>query len=255
MLSRAAIFEKLQHPRIAAILACLLTLDLVYLTAQPSGIGVLLRGEITTQRWCRLVSGGLAWNAPWYVLVRGRRHILIDAERDGPLLARQSTAVQPRDVLEVIPASPLVYHLWAQVFEVPQVRVKRLDGSAPEPIDRDIAIQLVADRVHVRADEAAVLATLPRIGCGDSDPGERSKMLEALAREMRISIGGMPRVLWWGVLHNVAGLAGMVMLGVSLAGMPRWVRLQRFGAMECRGCGYDMRGIGGAKCPECGRER
>lgn len=69
------------------------------------------------------------------------------------------------------------------------------------------------------------------------------------------------RVLWGGVAHNVMAATGVLLFGLSLGWVPAyWAAARRRRARaalwrgECPGCGYSLRGLEAAKCPECGRE-
>jgi len=44
----------------------------------------------------------------------------------------------------------------------------------------------------------------------------------------------------------------MPLLGL-IAGALIWMGRRRAAPGHCRGCGYDLRGLGGGRCPECGR--
>jgi hypothetical protein len=69
----------------------------------------------------------------------------------------------------------------------------------------------------------------------------------------RVDVWWWPRVIWDSTrtlvfvpLWMVAGLGGAVAVLV-------W-RKTRLGATVCWACGYDKRGLTGARCPECGVE-
>jgi hypothetical protein len=78
---------------------------------------------------------------------------------------------------------------------------------------------------------------------------------KTLSSQIRAGDVVQSRTLWPGVLHNFIALAALLGLATSLTGLPRWLRSLRRQPWQCRGCGYDLRGSDGAKCPECGRER
>lgn len=59
------------------------------------------------------------------------------------------------------------------------------------------------------------------------------------------------RVLWGGVTNDASVLVAAVMLAVSLRWLPTLWRRPRPGF--CAACGYDLRGLSGSICPECGR--
>lgn len=58
------------------------------------------------------------------------------------------------------------------------------------------------------------------------------------------------RVFWPGMLGNVAVFAALWGAVLILPGAVRYVSRKRRG--QCLKCGYDVRGIGGGVCPECG---
>ncbi|MEO0514775.1 MAG: hypothetical protein AAF086_05705 [Planctomycetota bacterium] len=57
---------------------------------------------------------------------------------------------------------------------------------------------------------------------------------------------------WLGLNGVAAVLLGLALGGVVLAGWGFWGRRAR-GHRRCRGCGYDLRGVEGLGCSECGR--
>jgi hypothetical protein len=66
-----------------------------------------------------------------------------------------------------------------------------------------------------------------------------------------------PRVYWGGVAHSVVALILLIGLGFNLRFVPTWIRIVWWHAFgpepgHCPKCGYDMRGLGERKCPECG---
>jgi hypothetical protein len=70
---------------------------------------------------------------------------------------------------------------------------------------------------------------------------------------------GPPGLITAGAVFVSAGDAGLVLaplawnavvLAVLLIDAHRWRKAHRF--LICLNCGYDLRGLGGASCPECG---
>lgn len=68
------------------------------------------------------------------------------------------------------------------------------------------------------------------------------------------------RILWWGAGHDLVALALLAALLYSLTGWEAWLaakpwsrsaRRRRRGL--CVACGYDLQGIEGGVCPECGK--
>jgi hypothetical protein len=67
------------------------------------------------------------------------------------------------------------------------------------------------------------------------------------------------QILWGGVAHNALALTVFAALLYSFTGWPAWiaqrpwsVRSRRLDRGLCLSCGYDLRGLGGTICPECG---
>jgi hypothetical protein len=60
------------------------------------------------------------------------------------------------------------------------------------------------------------------------------------------------RVLWSGYLINAATIAGLGLIGWGAWGVPGGIRARRVRAGKCAKCTYDLRGLGEARCPECG---
>lgn len=53
------------------------------------------------------------------------------------------------------------------------------------------------------------------------------------------------------VIYMVSGFYAALLFGV---GAVIFAQPRRLGAHQCEGCGYDLRGSGAERCPECGRE-
>jgi hypothetical protein len=60
------------------------------------------------------------------------------------------------------------------------------------------------------------------------------------------------RVVWSGYAINAATLVGLGLIGWGACGVPGAIRARRVRAGKCAKCRYDLRGLGEARCPECG---
>jgi|GEM_PF-6985144 len=154
---------------------------------------------------------------------------LVPLFRDGESADRMTKAVteRPGDVLAVILSGRERSGLWVSAYETRPVTMQWLDGGAVDDATRGQAAESLAREFE---------------GAGDVDA----------AAELREHPRGTKRVLWRGVAYNAIWAGVVAAIVFSLGWLPAWVRTCRRQPWQCPRCGYDLRGIASATCPECG---
>jgi hypothetical protein len=206
---------------------------------------------------------GLNWNERSFGADFIRHRILQRAEFAGGPLPQEVHVLLEEESARVIGAGAASWDdLYRVIFERPDdvgralvlLTVERTGVWAPTRHEQSLSIEwrwygeAWAEDDRARG-ERAVLAHL----AAEFPGSPYADFTQGTGLQAWTIIGGHAR--------NLATLLVAVLLGMSLAWVPRvprWARRARhrlLGVVHvCRHCGYDLRGLESAICPECGRD-
>jgi len=215
----------LQRPWVTAVLLLVLGADFARLYHANIGVGWLVRDAIWVIQHPGVVRD--QFGQDYYFALDGSA--ISPLFRDGESADRFARMVsgEPQNVLNVHLSPRRSLGPWTAAYEERGIDVSRMDGSPVNDQTWRAAVAMVSDEVDAAGERAA-------------------------AAELRENPRGTSRILWSGVTHNLVVLVMVALLIVSLGWLPRWMRSLRRQPWQCRGCGYDLRGSDGVKCPECG---